>query len=93
MAQHMVGVGRSVAARVGNGGHGGHGAFTGPGRLSARERDVLRLLADGRTDREIAATLFISRKTASNHVANILDKFMVGRRAAAVARAVQNGLV
>ena len=45
--------------------------------LTPRERDVLLLLAEGRTDREIGDALFVSRKTASNHVANILAKLGV----------------
>jgi DNA-binding CsgD family transcriptional regulator/tetratricopeptide (TPR) repeat protein len=55
--------------------------------LSDREREVLRLVAAGHTNREIATTLFISPKTASVHVSNILAKLGVGDRvnAAAVA--------
>ena len=61
--------------------------------LTPRERDVLVLLAGGRTDREIGDALFISRKTASNHVANILAKLGVETRAAAAALAIRDGLV
>jgi DNA-binding NarL/FixJ family response regulator len=53
---------------------------------------VLRLLATGKTDREIAEALFISRKTASNHVASILRKAGVETRAAAAIFAVRAGL-
>jgi DNA-binding CsgD family transcriptional regulator len=53
--------------------------------LSRREQDVLRLVAAGRTDREIAADLFISPHTAGNHVRHILAKLDVSTRAAAVA--------
>ncbi len=61
--------------------------------LTAREREVLRLLADGRSDREIAQTLFVSRRTATTHVANILAKLGVSSRAAAAAHAIRGGLV
>jgi predicted ATPase/DNA-binding CsgD family transcriptional regulator/DNA-binding XRE family transcriptional regulator len=61
--------------------------------LTAREREVLRLLVAGRSDREIATTLFISRKTASNHVSSILDKLAVENRAAAVAKALSEQLI
>ncbi len=64
-----------------------------PYGLSARERDVLALLVEGRTNREIGATLFISEKTASSHVTHILDKLGVPSRGAAAALAVRGGLV
>jgi ATP/maltotriose-dependent transcriptional regulator MalT len=56
--------------------------------LTDREREVLTLVAEGRTNRQIAETLFISAKTASVHVSNILTKLDVSNRgeAAAVAR-------
>ncbi len=53
------------------------------GTLTARERDVLRLLATGQTDREIAAALFLSPRTVNTHVANILAKLGVATRQAA----------
>ncbi len=56
-------------------------------RLTAREREVLELLTDGATDREIAATLVISPRTASIHVGNILAKLDVPNRGAAAALA------
>ncbi len=62
-------------------------------RLTAREREVLQLLADGRSDRAIAEALFISPKTAGHHVASILAKLGVDSRAAAAAHAVRHGLV
>ncbi|MGW0094667.1 helix-turn-helix transcriptional regulator [Streptomyces sp. NPDC003328] len=55
--------------------------------LTARERDVLRLLALGRTNRQIAEELYISPKTASVHVSNILTKLEVGNRGEAAATA------
>jgi non-specific serine/threonine protein kinase len=51
--------------------------------LSTREQEVLRLLIDGRSDREIAALLFISVRTAEGHVARILSKLGVSTRAEA----------
>ncbi len=60
--------------------------------LTSRELDVLRLLVDGQTDRKIADALFISRRTASKHVAAILAKLGASSRAEAAARAVRDGL-
>jgi DNA-binding NarL/FixJ family response regulator len=57
--------------------------------LTEREMEVLSLLADGRTNRQIGETLFISPKTASVHVSNILAKLGVQSRTAAAARAHQ----
>ncbi len=54
-------------------------------RLTAREREVLDLLADGATNRAIAQTLFISEKTASVHVSRVLAKLGVPNRGAAAA--------
>jgi DNA-binding CsgD family transcriptional regulator len=61
--------------------------------LTPRELDVLHQLVNGRTDREIAANLFISRRTASKHVEAILAKLGVRSRGAAVAAATRQGLV
>ncbi|HEY7034014.1 MAG TPA: LuxR C-terminal-related transcriptional regulator [Thermomicrobiales bacterium] len=60
--------------------------------LTAREREVLRLLMDGRSNAEIAEALYISPRTASTHLANIFAKLDVDSRAGAVARAFQLGL-
>ncbi|MFI5805346.1 helix-turn-helix transcriptional regulator [Streptomyces sp. NPDC051561] len=54
-------------------------------RLTPRERDVLRLVADGRSNRQIAEELYISPKTASVHVSNILAKLEVTGRGEAAA--------
>ncbi|MEP6599783.1 MAG: AAA family ATPase [Actinomycetota bacterium] len=64
------------------------GATTDPMPLTPRERDVLALLVEGRTNRQIARRLYISEKTVSVHVSNILAKLGVASRteAAAVAR-------
>ncbi len=63
------------------------------GSLSDREAQVLRLLAAGKTNREIAETLFISEKTVARHVSNIFDKLGVSSRTAATAWAYQHNLV
>jgi DNA-binding NarL/FixJ family response regulator len=62
-------------------------------QLSQREREVLRLVAEGRTNREIAAQLVISEATARNHVSHILDKLGMSRRAEAAAFAARIGLL
>jgi DNA-binding NarL/FixJ family response regulator len=66
----------------------------GPGRLGLtdREVEVLRLVAAGRTNRDIAADLFISAKTASVHVSNIMAKLGAANRAQAAAIAQSRGL-
>jgi DNA-binding CsgD family transcriptional regulator len=71
------------------------GGDAGPGLLSgltAREREVLRLLASGSSNREIAAELFIAPKTASVHVSNILGKLGAASRTEAAAIAHRNGV-
>ena len=61
--------------------------------LTAREAEVLRLVADGLSNSQIAERLFISRKTASVHVSNILAKLGVSTRVEAAALAHRRGLV
>jgi DNA-binding NarL/FixJ family response regulator len=61
--------------------------------LSEREIDVLRLIAAGLSNKEIAEKLFIAEGTAKNHVSNILSKLEARDRAQAVARAKELGLV
>ena len=61
--------------------------------LTPRELEVLRLVAEGRTNGEIGAALFISTKTASVHVSNILAKLGVSGRGEAAAIAHRHGLV
>ena len=61
--------------------------------LTRREQDVLRLVAQGRTNRQIAAELYISPKTASVHVSNILGKLAVTGRGEAAAMAHRLHLV
>lgn len=61
--------------------------------LTARERDVLRLIAQGMSDKEMASALGLSRHTIHRHVSNILTKLDQPSRAAAVAYASQHGLI
>jgi DNA-binding NarL/FixJ family response regulator len=61
--------------------------------LTPREQEVLGLLAQGRTNRQIGAALYISEKTASVHVSNILAKLGAGGRTEAVALAAERGLL
>ncbi|MFJ5774135.1 helix-turn-helix transcriptional regulator [Streptomyces sp. NPDC093094] len=62
-------------------------------RLTAREEDVLRLLALGRSNRQIGEELFITGKTASVHVSHILAKLSAASRTEAVAIAYREGLI
>ena len=71
----------------------GGGSVAAASGLTARERDVLRLLVRGWSDKEIAAELGISRRTVSNHLAVIRDKLGTPSRSAAVAIAVRDRLV
>jgi DNA-binding CsgD family transcriptional regulator len=61
--------------------------------LTPRELEVLRLLVEGRTDREIGERLFISHRTVMRHVTNILVKLDVDNRTAATNLAVRRRLV
>jgi ATP/maltotriose-dependent transcriptional regulator MalT len=63
------------------------------GTLSPRELQVLRLVASGRTNRAIAAELFLSNKTVARHVGNIFAKLGVSSRAAATAYAYEHDLI
>ena len=61
--------------------------------LTVREREVLSLVAEGRSDREIADQLFLSRRTVSEHVRHILAKLGTPTRTAATALAFRTGLI
>lgn len=61
--------------------------------LTSREREVLVLIAEGATNKEIAAKLVVSENTARNHVSHILTKLGFSRRSEAAAYAVKKGLV
>jgi len=68
---------------------GQQGALAG---LTAREQEVLRLVADGATTRAISERLFISAKTADNHIQHIYTKVGVTNRAAATRWALEHDL-
>jgi DNA-binding NarL/FixJ family response regulator len=80
---HAALVVEQLARRGGEGppAEGGSGSL-----VTARERDVLRLLSEGLTDREIAASLAISPRTVESHVSSLLRKLGVRNRAEAAAR-------
>jgi len=61
--------------------------------LSEREKDVLRQLAHGRTNREIGQELHVSEETVKTHVGNILSKLQLSHRTQAVIYAIKQGLV
>ncbi|MFC9601535.1 response regulator [Peribacillus butanolivorans] len=61
--------------------------------LTRRECEVLQLLADGKSNRAVGETLYISEKTVKNHVSNILQKMNVNDRTQAVVLAIKNGWV
>lgn len=61
--------------------------------LTKRECQVLQLLADGKSNRGVAETLYISEKTVKNHVSNILQKMNCNDRTQAVVTAIRNGWV
>ena len=67
------------------------GPLTGQEDLTAREREVLDLLAEGASNRQIARALGLSLKTVQNHVSRILDKLQAADRTQAVLRARQAG--
>jgi DNA-binding CsgD family transcriptional regulator len=68
------------------------GRFGLPGGLTEREAQVLRLVAAGNTNREIAAVLVLSDKTVARHLANIFAKLGLSSRTAATAYAFERGL-
>ena len=61
--------------------------------LSERELEVLRLIANGKDNAEIARELFISPKTVKNHISSILRKLQMGNRIEAALYAVKSGIV
>jgi ATP/maltotriose-dependent transcriptional regulator MalT len=73
--------------------HGPIGPVARLGRLTAREIEVLRLVAQGMNDKEAAARLQLSEHTIHRHVGNILTKTGLPSRAAAVAQAARSGLL
>ena len=63
------------------------------GPLTPREVEVVRLLARGLSNREIASRLFLSERTVARHVGNVLAKLQLANRAAVTAFAYEHGLV
>ena len=72
---------------------GGLPSQTIGGELTERERGVLALIARGYTNKQIAEALYVSEKTARNHVSHILEKLGLSRRSEAAAFAVEHKLV
>jgi DNA-binding NarL/FixJ family response regulator len=68
------------------------GQVAGAGPLTPRETEVIRLLANGLSNRDIAADLFISEKTVARHLSNIFTKLGLTSRSAATAYAYRHGL-
>jgi len=68
-------------------------ALSGAPRLSAREREVLRLVAAGKSNKEIASALDVAERTVKFHVTSIFNKLGAENRAQAVALAIERGLV
>jgi DNA-binding NarL/FixJ family response regulator len=83
----------SVEAVLRAAGHRAGRRREGPAGLTAREIEVLGLLARGMSNKEIAARLVITPKTAGNHIEHIYTKLGVSSRAAASLFAVQQGLL
>lgn len=81
------------ASRIPVGQHLAHEDYMLDLHLTNRELDVLRLVAEGHTDREVAEALVISPRTVNRHLSNIFVKLDVPGRAAAVACAIRQGLV
>jgi DNA-binding NarL/FixJ family response regulator len=74
-------------------GNGSSTAYPGDATgLSPREREILTLLAEGKTEKQIAAALVLSPKTVATHIQNLLRKLGVHSRAEAVAAAYRDGL-
>jgi DNA-binding CsgD family transcriptional regulator/tetratricopeptide (TPR) repeat protein len=89
------GLGRRARIELPDGDRSQGQSVLGPGQveaLTAREREVLALIAQGRTNRQIAELLFISESTAGVHVSHILGKLGAAGRAEAAAAAVRLGL-
>lgn len=90
VATEELGAGHGIRPRARRASSGGSAS---PGGITPREREVLELLVRGMTNRQIAATLSITEKTAEGHVSNILAKLGVASRGQAAGYAVANGLL
>jgi HD-GYP domain-containing protein (c-di-GMP phosphodiesterase class II) len=85
--------GDAVAAVLRAAGHRVPARSSGPAGLTARELDVLRLVARGNSNKAIAAALHVSPKTVSSHVEHVYTKLGVTSRATATLFAIEHGLV
>jgi DNA-binding NarL/FixJ family response regulator len=74
-------------------GHGQRRRREGPGGLTSRELEVLRLVIRGMSSRQVAAELVISEKTARHHIEHIYTKLGVSNRIGATLFALQHGIV
>ena len=68
-------------------------SFEPPDPLTSRETEILRLMAGGHSNKEIANSLFVAEGTVKNHVSNILSKIGVRDRTRAVLKALELGLI
>jgi DNA-binding NarL/FixJ family response regulator len=84
--------GRLLQALTGEGGAGAQSRGRTPDELTPREVEVLRLIAKGRNNQEIARLLFVSEATVKTHINNLFSKIDVRDRAQAVSYAYQHGL-
>lgn len=86
-------VGEIVFARLLSGRKGSPEAQPERGRLTAREREIVQLVAEGRSNKEVADTLKISVKTAETHRAAIMRKLELGNLSDLVRYAIRNGII
>jgi DNA-binding NarL/FixJ family response regulator len=82
-------VGGTLLRQRGSSGRNGTGAAK---QLSTREVDVVRLIADGMSNKEISSTLDLSEKTIKNHVSRIFEKLHVSSRTQVVSHAIKTGI-
>ncbi len=80
---------RTTTERVLRGLQAAHDENAGIDKLTPREREILELIADGRTNRQIGDELYLAEKTVKNYVSNLLAKLGMGRRSEAAAYAAR----
>jgi ATP/maltotriose-dependent transcriptional regulator MalT len=93
LLQHVNAAARRLRARIGDAAATAPASSETPYGLTRREREVLALVAAGRTNREVSEALFISESTAGVHVSNILGKLGVATRTEAARVALDQGLL